>query len=180
MITIIWQGPYRCKEAIRKMRDCGSKKDGWAGTDYGLYQIYGSHILSRSKNTLLYIGQTSDQTFSSRMCQHYNDWIYGEPGLKIYLGRIESDTDNKKDKLWRNWRRDVNMAEAILVYKYTPNYNSALKQDYPKLRPYTAVKLMHLGKRGRLRKHDRAPKDYVYKPESVTIIPYDYHESATR
>lgn len=53
-IRIEWEGPYSLEEVITKMVD-GGKNPDWDGNDYGLYQIYGRHILS-GKNTLLYIG----------------------------------------------------------------------------------------------------------------------------
>jgi len=157
----MWEGPYSWLEVVRKMKDGGNKRNGWSGRDYGLYQIYGKHILA-GKNTLLYIGQACDQTFSSRFKQHYKDWIYGEPGLKICLGRLE-DYCCDKDKSWKAWRCDVNLAEAILVYKYVPNYNSCLKQEYPKLPKGHVVSLIHGGVKGKLNKIDKAPMDYRYK-----------------
>ncbi len=43
------------------------------GEDYGLYQIYGKHILC-GKDTLLYIGEATEQTFSTRFKQHQH-WL---------------------------------------------------------------------------------------------------------
>lgn len=154
IIKIDWKGPYGCQEVIDRMKDGGSKRNHWSGNDYGLYQIYGKHILG-SKRTLLYIGQAADQTFSARFKQHKKEWIYGERGLKIYLGRIQDGSSK--------WRKDVDIAEQILIYKYTPNYNSSLKQDYPKLPESTCVRLQHFGKRARLKQIDRAPEDYEYR-----------------
>jgi len=157
-IQIKWKGPYIYSQ-VKKQNDGGTKDDNWNGDDYGLYQIYGKHILV-GKNALLYVGQAAEQTFSKRFRQHYNDWLKHERGCRIYLGRI--DTDPTKNKKWQKWHEDITMAEATLVYKYTPNYNSSLKQDYPKLTP-SRILLIHKGNRGKLQPKDRAPEDYEYK-----------------
>ena len=80
-------------------------------------------------------------------------------GIKIYLGYLDDEKYTDKND-WYEWRWDVNVAEAILVYKYAPCYNSSLKGDYPKLSPYKAVQLLHSGKKRRLQETDNAPKDY--------------------
>ncbi|OGX27940.1 MAG: hypothetical protein A2787_00495 [Omnitrophica WOR_2 bacterium RIFCSPHIGHO2_01_FULL_48_9] len=144
------------------MKDGGSKKNKWSGEDYGLYQIYGRHILA-GKNALLYVGQAVQQTFSARFKQHEKDWMRYERGCKIHLGKVKADP--KKDRGSRQWKKDVDIAEAILVYKYTPNYNSSLKQDEPDLKKYSysCVRLIHKGKKKRLKPKDHAPEDYGYK-----------------
>ena len=156
IITINWTGYYSCEEVIEKACKGGSAKDNYSGEDYGLYQIYGPHIL-HSEEALLYVGQTVEQTFSGRMRQHFNDWIFGEPGLRIYLGRIENEANDE------SWKLAVNIAEAILVYKYVPNYNSCLKQQEPSLYEFSNVQLVHKGELGRLQANDLAPEDYEYK-----------------
>ena len=50
-IKIEWDGPFSLKEVVEKMDDAGQPPD-YEGKDYGLYQIYGKHILC-GKNTLL-------------------------------------------------------------------------------------------------------------------------------
>lgn len=67
-LPIEWSGPYSRQEVIRDFNDWGTPPD-WDGEDYGLYQIYGRHVLG-DRNALLYIGQTTDQTFSARFRQH--------------------------------------------------------------------------------------------------------------
>ena len=71
-IEITWDGPYCWKEVIDKMNNAGEKL-AYEGNDYGLYQIYGTHILSR-KDTLLYVGKATQQTFSARFQQH-KEWL---------------------------------------------------------------------------------------------------------
>ncbi len=158
IIKIDWEGPLGLSEVIKEKNDWGERPD-YAGNDYGLYQIYGIHILC-GKNTLLYVGKAIDQTFSQRFKQHKKDWI-GNCKVKIYLGRIEDNATYSKIDDWKRWKRDVGIAEEIIIYKYTPNYNSSCIGDYPKLFPYRKVKLVHIGNAGCLRKRlDSAPGDY--------------------
>jgi len=56
-IQIDWQGPFSVEEVIKKMDDEGASPN-YDGEDYGLYQIYGTHILC-GHNTLLYIGKAT-------------------------------------------------------------------------------------------------------------------------
>src|SRR3989338_3983394 len=95
-IEIRWEGPFTIKEVIRKKNHAGTKRDNWAGRDYGLYQIYGRHILY-GRDVLLYVGQAVDQTFSQRFRQHDKDWLKDEwEGIRIYLGYL--DDEKYKDK----------------------------------------------------------------------------------
>ena len=55
-IRIEWEGPFSVDDVIAKL----DNKD-----DYGLYQIYGKHIIF-GENSLLYIGMT-DKTFSNKL-----------------------------------------------------------------------------------------------------------------
>jgi hypothetical protein len=159
IIKINWEGPWTVKEIIQKNNHGGTKQDNWAGRDYGLYKIFGKHILY-GRDVLLYIGQAVDQTFSQRFRQHYKEWLKDEgEGIKIYLGYLEAEKYDDKNN-WYTWRWDIDTAEAILVYKYTPCYNSVLKGDYPKLGPFKSIHLLHSGQRRHLRKTDKAPKDY--------------------
>jgi len=66
-----WKGPYSVAAIIKKINDGGSLENGFSGNDYGVYQIYGNHILC-GKNMLLYIGKVTNQTFSERFKQHQN------------------------------------------------------------------------------------------------------------
>ena len=164
-IKIEWEGPFNHQEVIGRFNRGGKLKDNYSGEDYGLYQIYGAHISFKEK-ILLYIGQAKDQTFSNRFYQHYKEWMYGEDGLEIYLGRIETDPNDKK---FKRWGRNVDIAEAMLIYKYTPNYNSRLKQEEPKLYGFQ-IKLQNKGNKGVLEEWDIAPKDYQYKKIDLKSI----------
>jgi len=160
-IQIEWEGPLTLAQ-VKKKNDAGEEPK-WDGDDYGLYQIYGKHILygkGPKKEALLYIGQAVQQTFSQRFKQH-EEWIKEEgKDIKIYLGRLNasncsSDRDNK------SWGWYVKVAEAILIYKYMPCYNSSLKWEYPDVRfPFKSVQIRHDGRRRHLKKNDNAPRDY--------------------
>jgi len=55
---------------------------------------------------------------------------------------------------------DVDKAESILIYKYSPNYNNTGIGDKPSLSPFKNISLIHKGKRHRLEIKDNAPRDY--------------------
>jgi len=58
-IRIEWSGSFSLESVIEKMNNAGSLPD-YEGEDYGLYQIYGKHILC-GPDTLLYIGEATEQ-----------------------------------------------------------------------------------------------------------------------
>lgn len=169
IIRIEWQGPFSLAE-VKKKVDGGNEKNDHDGEDYGLYQICGWHILN-GPNTLLYIGQAIDQTFATRFRQHEKEWLVGESWSKrIFLGRINGLQYTKRNK-WHTWCRDVDIAEAVMIYKYTPNYNSQRLWGEPNLKQYgfKAVHLKHIfgnnaeriKNRFPLETRDRAPDDYI-------------------
>ena len=79
---------------------------------------------------------------------------------------VESTTPEKhfKEDNWESWRKDVEIAEKILIYKYSPNYNARQIAKEPDLESFKNVRLIHTGKRHRLEQEDNAPKDYVVEP----------------
>lgn len=157
-IEIKWEGPFSLGEVIEK-NDGGNPDNGYEGNDYGLYQIYGQHILS-GPDTLLYIGKATRQTFSYRFRQH-KEWIDKEKEIEIYLGRVYDPKKHSKADNWRTWEDDVEDVEKILIYKYTPNYNSSEIGDEPKLQQHKQIKLIHRGNRHNLKEIDQAPEDYT-------------------
>ena len=64
-LSIEWSGPYSITQ-VRKEFNRGGSPPEYNGPDYGLYQIYGRHILG-GDGTLLYIGKAIQQTFSARI-----------------------------------------------------------------------------------------------------------------
>jgi hypothetical protein len=128
------------------------------GEDYGLYQIYGRHILC-GPDTLLYIGQATGQTFSRRFRQH-QEWLEKEEEIAVYLGRIYDLQRHASIDLWKSWVVDVRLAECVLIYKYSPNYNAISIADPPALGSYSSVDLIHRGQRHKLASRDSAPADW--------------------
>ena len=148
VINIEWEGPLSVERTINEKTDAGEEPD-WSGNDYGLYQIYGNHILC-GKNTLLYIGKAVEQTFSERIGQHYRDFLKKEEDVEIYLGRVFDTERHSKEDGWQSWYSDIDTAERIVLYKYCPNYNSQGIADKPVFPLYAKIKLIHGGSKNRL------------------------------
>jgi hypothetical protein len=163
-IEINWEGPLAVYDVIKARNDSGKKDNGWAGCDYGVYQICGPHILS-GNNALLYVGKAADQTFSQRFRQHKKDLLLDEDysKIKIYLGKLKDRPQYTKENNWGIWYRDVDIVEATLIYKYSPHYNSARLNEYPGLYSYKRIDLIHTGSKGRLKREDSAPFDFKVK-----------------
>ena len=70
-----WEGPFKPGQVISQLTDAGKPPD-YDGNDYGLYQIYGRHLIS-GPDALLYIGEATQQTFSARLRQHQS-WLVDE------------------------------------------------------------------------------------------------------
>ncbi|MFX0203974.1 MAG: hypothetical protein ACFFCW_48370 [Candidatus Hodarchaeota archaeon] len=157
IIEVKWEGPFTVQWVIEKRNDEGEPPD-YGGDDYGLYQIYGNHILC-GPNTLLYIGKVTKQTFSRRFKNH-KKWLDNEEGVEVYLGKIYDPKRHSKKNNWKSWESDVHKAESILIYKYSPNYNNIGIGDKPDLSPFKNILLIHKGKRHRLEIKDNAPEDY--------------------
>jgi hypothetical protein len=156
-IIVTWSGPFAASDVVEQFNDEGAPAD-YDGPDYGLYQIYGRHILS-GPGTLLYVGQATEQTFSRRF-RHHAKWLAREDDIAIYLGRIHDPRRHTSDDLWRRWVNDVKLAECVLIYKYSPNYNSIAISDPPSLRGYGSVELVNEGARHKLNPRDSAPADW--------------------
>ena len=76
VIEILWEGPLKIEDAKKK-----TDKD----TDYGLYQVYGTHNIYGA-NTLLYIGKASEQELGNRILQHDSWTSIEQSELTIYFG----------------------------------------------------------------------------------------------
>ncbi|MFH1082987.1 MAG: hypothetical protein V1751_06315 [Pseudomonadota bacterium] len=157
-ITIQWSGPYTVKRIIKEMTKGGRYPD-YDGDDYGLYQIYGTHILC-GEDTLIYVGKAINQRFSTRFKQHSGAWLADEEDVQIYLGRIYDPKRHSAKDNWGLWKKDAELAEKIMIYKYSPPYNSSSINKAPSLKPYRNVRLVHKGKRYKLKQKDNAPKEW--------------------
>ena len=106
-IRLEWEGPLSVDDVINNI-----------GEDYGLYQIYGKHIIF-GEDSPLYIGKT-DTSFSKRIKAERDDWIWydeKEGAVYIYVARDVP-------------RSVLADAEALLIYWHSPPYNSANIYDY--------------------------------------------------
>lgn len=157
-IEIYWDGPFTLNRVINEMNDSGQSPE-WDGKDYGLYQIYGRHILY-GKGALLYVGKATRQTFSQRMKQHKKWWLgddQNEKDVSIYVGRIYNPRKHSVKDKWKSWEEEVEIAEGIIIYKYSPCYNG--RTIFNKSAPNN-IRLVHIGEKGRLKNKDVIPRDY--------------------
>jgi len=138
-IEIVWDGPYDFEQAIKK-----SDQD----EDYGVYQLYGTHLIFGS-DAILYIGKARDRTFSVRLKEHKKYWVDWEASkLQIYLGRIGGLKPARAVKgEWRDWETQIDRVERLLVYYCAPPYNSSGLNGFGKMKPTI---LMNYGVRHRL------------------------------
>lgn len=134
-IEICWYGPLTIEEIKRDFNN--------QDKDYGLYQVYGTHNIS-GPNSLLYIGQATEQTFASRLSQHQNDWLESEYSkVQLYIGQlggIENVDDNE-------WGQLIDKAERLLIYHCAPPYNSSGLNEYGDIHDTIVI---NLNKKNRL------------------------------
>ena len=112
IINIKWEGPYSFEE-IKNLREL------W---DYGIYQIYGAHLIYGS-DVLLYIGKAEENSFADRIIAHISYYQIHCPDfskINIYVGRI-AGTNTPNDKEWCN---EISLAEKLLIYSHKPPYNA--------------------------------------------------------
>jgi hypothetical protein len=156
-IPVLWGGPYQPGDVIRDLAD-GGVHPTYAGEDYGLYQIYGRHILA-GPDALLYLGRATQQTFADRFRQHAA-WLAQEEEVRVYVGRVYAPERHTSADEWASWVNDVCLAECVMIYKYSPHYNSVSVAEPPPLRGLHQVIVTHGGPRNRLHARDVAPDDW--------------------
>ncbi len=135
-IRVEWEGPFSIKEVL-KLND--------QDEDYGLYQIYGHHIIFRA-DSLLYIGKAEGSTFSQRFSQHCSGWLSEEEGVSVRVGRIASGDYADDPPDLSDWQQVLRDAEALTIYWHSPPYNSQNINNYNGQR----LKVINKGKRGAL------------------------------
>ena len=135
-VRVEWEGPFCLDYVIDELNG----KD-----DYGLYQIYGTHIVYGA-SSLLYIGKAEGLTFSQRFSQHRSEWLSEEEGVSIRIGRIVSDDHAYDPPDWPDWRKVLRDAEALTIYWHSPAYNSSNVETYNGQR----LKVANRGERGDL------------------------------
>jgi hypothetical protein len=159
ILNVQWSGPHSISEVLKEFNRGGAAPE-YDGPDYGLYQNYGKHILG-GNDTLLYIGKSIQQTFAARFAAH-RTWLEREDGISVYLGRAYDEQRHLSgpNNEWPVWVSDLHIAECVLIYTYSPNYNSVSITEPPSLSPYAEVILRHSGAKYKLRTQDTAPKDW--------------------
>jgi len=110
IIHVQWEGPF----SLNQLTDLDE------ASDYGIYQIYGTHPVYGS-NVLLYIGKAELQTFRARIGQE--SWAYNQDSqrISIYVGRLAGSETPEGDA----WNQQISDIEKLLIYAHGPAYNSS-------------------------------------------------------
>ena len=142
-VNLVWSGPHSYDD-VRAMK---------GNTDYGLYQIYGTHPVYGA-NALLYIGRARDQTFGIRFTDHPKlgapaELRWEDNGLqyRIHTGRVhlkESEPRPTKARL----RTRLAMAEHLLISAHSPAWNAQHVGAPPKQPRYHDFHILNWGQHG--------------------------------
>ena len=135
-LSISWKGPYKPREVVKTFTHWGDAP-GYAGEDYGLYQIYGRNMLG-DRDALLYIGEATEQTFAARFRQH-QEWLQHEWSVRVYVGRLYLPRRHSAKDRWASWKADVLLAERVMIYTYSPHYNGSSITERPLLERHKSV-----------------------------------------
>lgn len=112
-VHVQWDGPYTFDQ-VKNFKD--------EFTDFGVYQIYGTHPVYGS-DVLLYIGKADMQTFGVRLSQHsWNFHNQDASRLAAYLGRLSGYKITPSDSDWSN---QIDFVERLLIYSHWPAGNSS-------------------------------------------------------
>ena len=114
-IHILWAGPHTYEEVL----------DFNENTDHGLYLVTGLHTTYGW--TLLYIGETHNQTFRQRFQDYdrvsYGDeWFDNSNNLQFYTGRIQK-TKGMRNPRDRKRIETIRKAERLLIAAHAPSWN---------------------------------------------------------
>jgi len=110
IIHLDWEGPFT-QSQIQELS---------GPSDYGVYQVYGTHPVYGS-NVLLYIGLAESQTFAQRLPQHgWCNMTSDAKQVSFYIGRLFGNThpDNK------TWGYHIKLAERLLIHAHKPAQNT--------------------------------------------------------
>jgi hypothetical protein len=117
LIHIDWEGPFTLDELNLLTND---------SHDYGIYQIYGKHIVY-GKDVLLYIGKADQQTIGKRVSQENWGNTNDSKHLKIYVGRLAGESIPDEEI----WSKEIELAEKLLINVHKPAYNSKSLTSIP-------------------------------------------------
>ena len=109
-IHIVWSDPIPYEKVSEFVSDI---------TDFGIYQIYGTHPVHGS-DVLLYIGRAMGGSFGWRVPQH--EWRLDEHevgSIRVHLGRLAGVTTPPNDV----WNRQIELAERLLIFAHRPPLN---------------------------------------------------------
>lgn len=109
-------------------------------------------------DTLLYIGKATEKTFSAPLWQHQH-WLRNEDPVQVYLERVCMPERYVRFDNWPLWAADIQLAERVLIYKYSLPYNSVSIAEPPNLGKFDKIVLIKNGPSHRLHKRDTAPDD---------------------
>jgi hypothetical protein len=110
LIHIEWRGPF----PLKQISDFTGEKD------YGLYQIYGGHVVYGA-DVLLYIDKAGSQHFGTRIPQE--KWWpdnHDAARIRIYLGRLAGEITPSDEQ----WGTQIDLAERLLINACSPAYNA--------------------------------------------------------
>jgi hypothetical protein len=113
-VRVNWTGPLTLEQVIRF---------DWTNDNrYGLYQIYGHHVVF-GPGSLLYVGMARDQPFATRFGQH-SSWLADEQAVVVHFGVIEPEDYAHESPDWPDWKRLLCDVEALTIHFHSPPYNS--------------------------------------------------------
>jgi hypothetical protein len=110
VLHLAWEGPFSVSE-LSKLNDTDK--------DFGVYQVYATHPVYG--HSLVYIGKAQEQTFCVRIKQErWDSGAENDPQqVAIYVGRLIGQTPQLAV-----WRKQIELAEKLLIQSHAPAYNS--------------------------------------------------------
>jgi hypothetical protein len=117
VLHLAWEGPFSVSE-LSELND--------PDKDIGIYQIYAHHPVYGY--SLVYIGKATgrreeknDRTFCARIKEEkWNTGSENDPQqVAIYVGRLTGQTPQLAV-----WRKQIDLAEKLLIHSHAPAYNS--------------------------------------------------------
>ena len=125
VVRIEWEGPF-CLDEVKKLDD--------EYVAFGLYQIYGRHIIFGA-DSLLYIGKTED-TFSKRVKGNYAGWKLGTPWyqddneVSVRVGRLNNYQQGFNYQGKSDFSQLLKDVEDFQIFSHSPPYNGTSISSY--------------------------------------------------